>query len=192
LSHYCASSPSLVAGTRAGVRYYGLEFFTRAYPCFTELYLLFYSNGVKVVPDNIYELLTPVALAHLIMGDGVARSYGLQLCTDSYSLSDVVRLMNVLIIRYELVCTFHKKKEKLSIVFIYLLSLCLVYSLSSVHIYMSLCTIKSAAPLLTYYNINKNELKVRKLLCFFGPKKYILLTKSIVIVICVGYSVYSS
>jgi hypothetical protein len=45
------------------------------------------------------------------MGDGVSRPYGLQLCTDSYSLPDVVRLMNVLIIRYELGCTLHKKRE---------------------------------------------------------------------------------
>lgn len=45
------------------------------------------------------------------MGDGVARPYGLQLCTDSYPLPDVVRLMNVLTIRYQLVCTLHKKRE---------------------------------------------------------------------------------
>jgi hypothetical protein len=38
------------------------------------------------------------------MGDGVARSYGLIICTDSYSVLDVVRLMNVLIIKYRLEC----------------------------------------------------------------------------------------
>jgi hypothetical protein len=69
------------------------------------LYSLFYVNKVKVIPQNIYELLTPVALAHMIMGDGVAKPHGLILCTDSYSVQDVVRLMNVLIIRYELECT---------------------------------------------------------------------------------------
>jgi len=43
------------------------------------------------------------------MGDGVGRSHGLILCTDSYSVEDVVRLINVLIIRYRLDCTlrFH-------------------------------------------------------------------------------------
>ena len=50
-------------------------------------------------------MLTPVALAHLIMGDGSVRPQGLILCTDSYSLNDVVRLMNVLIIKYRLECT---------------------------------------------------------------------------------------
>ena len=31
----------------------------------------------------------------------------LTLCTDSYSIEDVVRLMNVLFIRYDLKCTLH-------------------------------------------------------------------------------------
>jgi hypothetical protein len=39
------------------------------------------------------------------MGDGAAKSHGLTICTDSYSVQDVIRLMNVLIIRYRLECT---------------------------------------------------------------------------------------
>ena len=66
---------------------------------------------MKVVPYNIYDLLTPVALAHFIMGDGGFKSKGIFLCTDSYSIQDVVRLMNVLIIRYDLRCTLHKSNE---------------------------------------------------------------------------------
>ena len=77
-------------------------------PCFTELYDIFYVNGVKGIPNNIYELLTPVAFAHLILGDGGFKSKGIYLCTDSYTIQDVVRLMNVLIIRYGLKCTLHK------------------------------------------------------------------------------------
>ena len=44
---------------------YGLEFKTRAMPCITELRSLFYPelSKIKVIPANIYELLTPVALA---------------------------------------------------------------------------------------------------------------------------------
>lgn len=79
-------------------------------PCLTEIYVLFYPNKVKVIPLDIYNILTPVALAHLIMEDGYAKQqYSFKICTDSYSVKDVVRLMNVLIIRYELDCTlrFH-------------------------------------------------------------------------------------
>ena len=74
-------------------------------PCFTELYPLFYTGGVKVIPENIYNMLTPVVLAHIIMGDGSWACHGLILCTDSYSVSDIVRLINVLIIKYRLDCT---------------------------------------------------------------------------------------
>ena len=37
------------------------------------------------------------------------QQYSFKICTDSYTVKDVVRLMNVLIIRYELDCTlrFH-------------------------------------------------------------------------------------
>jgi hypothetical protein len=105
LSHYCSSYPNLTSGITKGNRFYGLQFSTRALPCFTELYYLFYPNGVKIIPDNIYELLTPVALAHIIMGDGSTERHGIIVCTDSYSAQDVVRLMNALVIRYRLKCT---------------------------------------------------------------------------------------
>ena len=87
-------------------------------PCITELYSLFYPEKVKIVPHNIYELLTPVALAHLIMGDGSWQCHGLMICTDSYNIKDVVRLINVFIIRYRLECTLRVHK-KINIVFTY-------------------------------------------------------------------------
>lgn len=106
LAHYCSSGPSRFRSrTRAGIPFYSLELRTRSLPCFTELHSLFYVNGVKVVPAIIYELLSPVALAHWIMGDGTALPAGLLLCTDSYCLQDVVLLMNVLMIKFGLHCT---------------------------------------------------------------------------------------
>lgn len=111
LSHYCVSAPSLTSSTRAGKLLYGLLLFTRSLPCFTELYSLFYYNKTKVIPVNIYDLLTPAALAHLIMGDGESRTSGLVLCTNSFTLQDVVRLMNVLIIRYRIQCVLRLKQQ---------------------------------------------------------------------------------
>ena len=107
LSHYCSSSPQLIKNVRLGNQLYALQFFTRSLPCFTELHTLFYREGVKIIPDNIYEILTPIALAHVIMGDGSAKKYSLKICLDSYTILDVIRFMNVLIIRYELDCTLH-------------------------------------------------------------------------------------
>ena len=112
LSHYCSSSPNLCISIRAGTRCYALHFFTRAIPCITELHSLFYSNGIKIIQIDIYNMLTPVALAHWIMGDGTtSSSSGLLLCTDSYSIQDVVRLINVLIYRYDLKCNIRMHRE---------------------------------------------------------------------------------
>jgi LAGLIDADG DNA endonuclease family len=97
LSHYCSSLPTFTTAKRNGVNSYGLNIQTRTLPCFTELRNRFYLDNVKVVPRDIYNILTPRALAHLIMGDGQARSSGLILCTDSFTPQDVVRLISVLI-----------------------------------------------------------------------------------------------
>ena len=114
LSHYCNSIPRLTTGIRAGKRFYGLEFYSRSMPCMSELHSLFYLAGKKVVPQNIYNILTPIALAHLIMGDGSVSRHGLILCTNSYTIQDVVRLMNVLIIRHRLECSLrlHRQNNK--------------------------------------------------------------------------------
>jgi hypothetical protein len=57
-------------------------------------------------------MLAPVSLAHLIMGDGTAVSGGIRICTDSFTVQDVVRLINVLIIKYRLKCTLHMSDNK--------------------------------------------------------------------------------
>ena len=107
LSHYCQKYPTFYLNHRAGKVYPGITIATRALPCFTSLHNIFYIDNKKVIPYNIYDILTPVALAHLIMGDGTYRQGGLRLCTDSYTITDVVRLMNVLIVRYRLKVTLH-------------------------------------------------------------------------------------
>ena len=47
-------------------------------------------------------MLTPIALAHWITGDGKARPHGLILCTHSFTVPEVERLMDVLMVRYQL------------------------------------------------------------------------------------------
>ncbi|RUO95978.1 homing endonuclease [Jimgerdemannia flammicorona] len=104
---YCISCPKFRARALGiiGVPNYALELRTRSLPCFTAIYHLFYVNGVKVIPLDIFNLLSPIALAHMIMGDGGWTGSGLKLCTHSFSVPDCVRLMNVLMIRYRLDCT---------------------------------------------------------------------------------------
>ena len=109
LSHYCSSYPTFRNRTRFGKLTYSLQFFTRSLPYFTQLHSLFYVNGIKVKPPKgvFYNLLTPAALAHWIMGDGNrdGKGNGLLLCTNSFSIKETVRLINVLMIRYRFDCT---------------------------------------------------------------------------------------
>ena len=110
LSHYCSSFPYVTTEIK-GKPFSRLAFQTRQLPCLTDIYNLFYINKIKIVPNNIYELLTPVALAHWIMGDGSAVNKGLVLCTDSFSLEQTILLLNVLVIKYELDCTLWKQSS---------------------------------------------------------------------------------
>lgn len=82
LSHYCNSLPVYAEHVRKGKTNYSLVLTTRSLPCFSLLHSQFYVNNVKIIPRNIYELLTPVAIAHWIMGDGYFHPGGLLLCTD--------------------------------------------------------------------------------------------------------------
>lgn len=113
LSHYNKSLPYISSSVKNGVRSNGLVMQTRALPIFTELRSLFYINNIKSIPDFeiIFDLLTPQALAHWIAGDGTLHNKSVILCTDSYSIRDVVKLINVLSIKYGLECTLpmHKK-----------------------------------------------------------------------------------
>lgn len=106
-SHYCNILPYFTSSVRKGTSTYGVTMTTRGLPCFKELHQLFIINKVKVIPKDIYNLLTPVALAHIIMGDGQAREYGLYLCLDCFNVEDVVKFINVLIIKYNINCTLH-------------------------------------------------------------------------------------
>lgn len=112
LSPFCAGYPHLRIRILNGKLFYSLRLQTRSLPCFSKLSNLFIKNGVKVVPDDIYNLLDPVALAHWIQGDGAYHpDGGLYLCTDNYSVQDVVRLMSVLIHRYGLDCSLSKHRS---------------------------------------------------------------------------------
>jgi len=61
---------SLGEPLRLGSKTYGvLSFTSRSLYCFTELHTLFYLDGIKLVPSNIADLLTPVGLAWLFPGN---------------------------------------------------------------------------------------------------------------------------
>ena len=73
-----------------------LRFHTWTYTSFNWIHDLFYKDNVKIVPSNIIDYLTPLALAIWIMDDGTKVSKGLKLCTNSFTYSDCLLLVKAL------------------------------------------------------------------------------------------------
>jgi hypothetical protein len=49
---------------RTGKIYKSLYFRTLTLPCLNEYHNMFYKNKVKIIPENIDKLLTPIGLAY--------------------------------------------------------------------------------------------------------------------------------
>ena len=111
LQHYCKSYPKLGVAKLDRKNFPFLNFSTRSLVCFTELYSLFYFEGKKVIPHNIFELLTIEGLAHWICGDGsFVKGGGLYLNTQSFTVIENVQLINVLIIKFNCKCSIHMQR----------------------------------------------------------------------------------
>lgn len=108
LSHYCSKGPYVTKAILHKKKHYGLGFTTRSLPCITELYHLFYIEGKKIIPYNLFELLTWEGLVHWICGDG-AYSSGITLQTQCFTVKELVFIINVLIIKFGLDCNIHKQ-----------------------------------------------------------------------------------
>ena len=115
-SQFCSTPPRSYTylDSRTFRNYSSLTLRTRSLPLFTEYYNLFYFYGVKVIPNNIGDLLTPLGLAHWIMQD---RSYhkvskGVALCTDSFQKEEIQLLLSVLQKNFNLICTIQKSPSK--------------------------------------------------------------------------------
>ena len=84
------------------------------------LYTAFYSTGIKRIPMNIGEFLTPQLLAILFMCDGAIQNKGAMICLDGFELRDLVILQKALYTKWGFKTGIHKagwkktpqKKEK--------------------------------------------------------------------------------
>jgi hypothetical protein len=58
LGHYCSKPPYTTITILHKKEHIGLGFTTRALPCITELYKIFYVNHKKIIPFNLFDLLS--------------------------------------------------------------------------------------------------------------------------------------
>ena len=70
-------------------------------------------SNIKVVPNNIFELLTPKGLAFWIMDDGSRQGDGLHISVYAFSNEDLDKLMFTLQTKFNLKCSIHYNRSAL-------------------------------------------------------------------------------
>lgn len=95
---YCSNNLPFKFTQKLGDKFHDCyRFNTYAFSSLLDLYKLFYnSNKKKVIPNNIEELLTPLALAIWIMVDGTFKSPGLRIATNCFTKQEVELLVKAL------------------------------------------------------------------------------------------------
>lgn len=95
-----------------------LRFNTLTHRCFKQFYDMFYPKGIKIVPNNVQDFLTPTAFTVWFMGDGSVKSNecrGRILNTQSFKRSDIERLTFVLKEKFNLISSIRMQKDGLQI-----------------------------------------------------------------------------
>jgi|ERR1700722_16456324 len=103
---YCDNLVTFVNtyNNNTNTNYVQVSFKTVSLPLFLKYHVMFYifdetfNRYKKIVPVNIEDLMTPVVLAHLIMGDGNLKPIDkiIRIYTNSFSKKDVERLGNAI------------------------------------------------------------------------------------------------
>jgi len=89
--------------------YEAYRFGTYTFTSLIWLYKLFYTNNkVKVIPNNIIDLLTPLGLAIWIMDDGTFKKPGVRIATNCFTKKEVELLVLALETKFKLKCTLQK------------------------------------------------------------------------------------
>ena len=113
LSSLCSGYPWIVKIVKRGKLFYAIEMHTRQLLCLNEIHNLFYDiRNIKMIKEEIYDYLDYTSLAYWIMGDGSNRNKGITLCTDSFTIKEVVLLINILKIKFDINSTIHMEKNK--------------------------------------------------------------------------------
>ena len=104
---YTNSGPDIISVSKTvGGENMVLKFKTVSLPLFAVYHRMFYKYNsagklVKIVPDNIIELMSPVTLAHLIMGDGNIKLHDgiIRIYTNSFSKEKVELLASSITVK---------------------------------------------------------------------------------------------
>lgn len=113
------SQSKIVRDNRTKKTYSAISLTTMQLPCFNVYKDYFYELNVKIVPNNIYELLTPRGLAFWIMDDGSKKGDGLHISVYAFSTTDVDKLMFTLQDKFNLKTFIHYNRDKKPRIYIF-------------------------------------------------------------------------
>lgn len=96
--------------------YKGWSFTSIAHTTLTQIYKMFYVNNKKIVPHEIESLLTPFALAFLIMDDGwINKGISIRISTDGFDKDSNFRLSTAIKNKFNIeskVCEYTRNDKK--------------------------------------------------------------------------------
>ena len=75
---------------------------------FNNLYNIFYKNGIKTIPDYIYNYYTSESLAYQYMDDGSKICGTYKIATNCFSISELQKFQYFLLTKFNLKTTLHK------------------------------------------------------------------------------------
>lgn len=104
-------TPYFGTSTVKGKIYNYFSFTTKSMAMWNSQHVLWYPSGIKVIPNNIAEILTPISLAYWLMDDGGWVKKGIHLNTNGFTTSDVERLCIVMKDKYNLKCTVQSRNR---------------------------------------------------------------------------------
>lgn len=122
LKDFCQTPPKLsnVTDLRTNKVYSRYTFQTITSDEFRYYGQLFYvqqadSSWKRQIPANLYQILTPRALAYLYMDDGAlkwrGKSNAVRICTDSFEINEIYHLKDVLQTKFSLKVSLQKKDD---------------------------------------------------------------------------------
>lgn len=119
LSYLCAGLLYSSKNVLRGKLHYSLTLQTRQLSCLNEIVHLMYvkrvgcKNGwVKTIKPDLFFYFNYISLAHLIQGDGSSRNKGVCIITYGYTLPEVVILLNIMIIKFNINPTIYSYETK--------------------------------------------------------------------------------
>lgn len=109
-----ASKPVIIvrkADTRTGKVYKSISVRTLRFPCLNKYHNIFYKDKKKIVPLNIQDLLTPIGLAQLLMGDGYFEGHNgvVLICSENFTKEEQELLIVALASKFGIKAALNKR-----------------------------------------------------------------------------------